>query len=206
MTSRKHRPTLKTIGGTCCIFVAIYIVYVSIPRPHIASVEELKVSKWLSFFPYLMNALQHWEKDDSKLLTSPRQTTIKLDKSQNYKRGDMLHATITAFDEAGRRKQYGGDFFFVTLRRPNYPTDGITCETTDNTNGSYSVDCILPWAGQATINAILVHPSESVIQLMRKYSSERHYGIDIYTKMKNSRKFEETTLCSVAFPNKRYSL
>lgn len=158
---------------------------------------------WILHFPHLFKAAKKVYRTGRSDLTCSKTTNLELVDAVEYTKGDTLRAVITARDELGKRKSYGGDFFVVTLRRPPSTCDGVTCVVDDKGDGTYLVECILPWSGKAALNALLIHPSESVFQIMKKFSTEKHVGLIIYTRMLNSANITEDSVCTVGFPDKR---
>lgn len=178
--------------------------YVPVTIPYGAR-QEILDSEWIRYFPHLEKAVKNIAENSSEAITNANNIKIELEKGKQgiYNIGDVVNAKIIVFNNTGRKKLHGGDFFSVILRRPNSKTDGVSCNVEDHCDGTFSVRCILPWEGEAILTAILAHPIESLLQLMLKYSSEKHYGLDIVTIMLNSRNVQEKTICAIGFPNKR---
>nr|XP_039251229.1 NXPE family member 3-like [Styela clava] len=164
---------------------------------------NLLSSSWIKLFPHLEHMVESRAKLTAEKITSPINTVVKLIDRKTYKTGELFNATITAYDELGYRKKYGGDFFMVTLGRQSYKNDGVSCEVYDEKNGSYHVTCFLLWPGNAVLRVVLIHPSESIYELMKMYSSESEWGVRMEAIMLNSKQENERTVCSIGFPETR---
>lgn len=187
----------------CCATITVRWITAADDEDEVTALAmRIKSSKWIEYFPHLQKALNSWEKSKSESITCADKTVVELDVARRYRKGDVLQAKIVSYNELGKRKHYGGDFFLVTVRRPCSKYDGISCETVDNADGSYSVECFLPWQGPTLLNVVLLHPSEIVFELMKRYSTEEHVGIYLHTTMLNSNNVEERTFCSVDYPDK----
>lgn len=176
-----------------------------VPSPLMEGLRnKIFASDWIQLFPKLKKMVQVVDDRYPVAMTNANNTSIKILNLDNLQVGGTLKARITSYNEAGEKKTYGGDFFAVILRRPRSTIDGVTCEIADETNGSYSVSCILPWYGAAIVEAKLIHPGETIYQLMKTCSSEKELGRYQGTTILNSKNMEEFTACSIGFPDKRY--
>ncbi|KAA0704958.1 hypothetical protein E1301_Tti000727 [Triplophysa tibetana] len=102
------------------------------------------------------------------LTTSPVHTTFSIVRlNDTYKVGDKISVTITARDHAKNLKTYGGDFFQVKLFDSKLKAS-VYGEVIDHRNGTYTIDLLLPWEGQAQVFVRLVHSSE-VVWILKKY-------------------------------------
>ncbi|KAL0153682.1 hypothetical protein M9458_051047 [Cirrhinus mrigala] len=86
---------------------------------------------------------------------------------ESYKVGEIISVTITARDHNKNLKRYGGDFFKAKLFNLKLKAS-VYGEVVDHRNGTYSVDFLLPWEGQAQVFVRLEHSSE-VVQILKKY-------------------------------------
>ncbi|RXN12346.1 NXPE family member 3-like protein [Labeo rohita] len=86
---------------------------------------------------------------------------------ESYKVGEKISVTITARDHNNNLKRYGGDFFKAKLFNSELKAS-VYGEVVDHRNGTYSVDLLLPWEGQARVFVRLEHSSE-VVQILKKY-------------------------------------
>ncbi|RXN12470.1 NXPE family member 3-like protein [Labeo rohita] len=86
---------------------------------------------------------------------------------ESYKVGEKISVTITARDHNKNLKQYGGDFFKAKLFDSELKAS-VYGEVVDHRNGTYSVNFLLPWKGQAQVFVRLEHSSE-VVQILKKY-------------------------------------
>ncbi|XP_050957176.1 NXPE family member 3-like isoform X2 [Labeo rohita] len=86
---------------------------------------------------------------------------------ESYKVGEKISVAITARDHNKNLKRYGGDFFKAKLFNSELKAS-MYGEVVDHRNGTYSVDFLLPWEGQAQIFVRLEHSSEAV-QIIKKY-------------------------------------
>ncbi|KAL1281340.1 hypothetical protein QQF64_000143 [Cirrhinus molitorella] len=87
---------------------------------------------------------------------------------ESYKVGENISVTITARDFNKNLKRYGGDFFKAKLFNSALKAS-VYGEVVDHRNGTYSVDLLLPWEGQAQVFVRLEHSSE-VVQIIKKYT------------------------------------
>uniref|UniRef100_F6SY14 NXPE C-terminal domain-containing protein n=1 Tax=Ciona intestinalis TaxID=7719 RepID=F6SY14_CIOIN len=98
-----------------------------------------------------------------------------------YKVGDTLVAKVEAYDGLGRRKRYGGDYFFARLINTDENGDelgsGIGCNIIDRADGSYTISAPLLWPGNTTLFVDLVHPSEAVAALVYYSAAGKENGI-----------------------------
>ncbi|KAL0153660.1 hypothetical protein M9458_051025 [Cirrhinus mrigala] len=78
---------------------------------------------------------------------------------ESYKVGEIISVTITARDHNKNLKRYGGDFFKAKLFNTELKAS-MYGEVVDHRNGTYSVDFLLPWEGQAQV---------FVVQILQKY-------------------------------------
>ncbi|XP_051969550.1 NXPE family member 3-like isoform X2 [Xyrauchen texanus] len=102
------------------------------------------------------------------LSTSPVHSTFSIEGlNGSYKVGEKIHVTITARDHNNNLKPYGGDFFQAKLYNSKLKAS-VFGEVVDHRNGTYTVDLLLPWKGQAQVFVRLVHSSE-VVQILEKY-------------------------------------
>ncbi|XP_078578400.1 NXPE family member 3-like [Branchiostoma floridae x Branchiostoma japonicum] len=92
---------------------------------------------------------------------------VVLNRDRPHRQGDVLTAIVTARDQEGRPKTYGGDFFRARLIRDGSPQASSTGHTIDHDNGTYTVEFPLHWVGNVRIKIQLVHPSEAVKVLRR---------------------------------------
>lgn len=161
-------------------------------------------SSWVFLFPHIEHMIGQIQARKLPLefteSTSAKHTTIDVIEA-NFEVGQILRASIQANDFHGNRKEYGGDFMSVILRRPGSNNDGISCEILDLLTGSYEVKCILAWPGAAELQAKLIHPSEGIYELIQTYNSSREYGIVRNVTFLNSMKEIEYSECSIGFPN-----
>lgn len=161
--------------------------------------------EWIKYFPQLADMLSKAISAPGMNRTIPENVEIRLDKSPHVLRmGETLGATIIAKDENSTQQSHGGDFFWAILRPANRSIDGVYCAVADNSDGTYDIKCILPFAGAAELRVTMLHPSESVLEMMTKYSSSQEYGVTMKTEMKNSANRFEHTDCSIDFPDQRY--
>ncbi|XP_050957179.1 NXPE family member 3-like isoform X5 [Labeo rohita] len=86
---------------------------------------------------------------------------------ESYKVGEKISVTITARDHNKNLKRYGGDFFKAKLFNSELKAS-VYGEVVDHRDGTYSVDFLLPWEGQARVFVRLEHSSE-VVQILKKY-------------------------------------
>ncbi|XP_050957186.1 NXPE family member 4 isoform X2 [Labeo rohita] len=86
---------------------------------------------------------------------------------ESYKVGEKISVTITARDHNKNLKRYGGDFFKAKLFNSELKAS-VYGEVVDHRNGTYSVNFLLPWEGQAQVFVRLEHSSE-VVQILKKY-------------------------------------
>ncbi|XP_057179086.1 NXPE family member 4-like isoform X3 [Triplophysa rosa] len=102
------------------------------------------------------------------LSTSPVHTTFSIVRlNDTYNVGDKICVTITARDHNNNLKTYGGDFFQAKLFNSKLKAS-VYGEVIDHRNGTYTVDLLLPWEGQAQVSVRLVHSCE-VVRILKKY-------------------------------------
>ncbi|XP_035671690.1 NXPE family member 4-like [Branchiostoma floridae] len=92
---------------------------------------------------------------------------VVLNRDRPHRQGDVLTAIVTARDQEGRPKTYGGDFFRARLIRDGSPQASSAGHIIDHDNGTYTVEFPLHWLGNVRIKIQLVHPSEAVKVLWR---------------------------------------
>ncbi|XP_057185789.1 NXPE family member 3-like isoform X2 [Triplophysa rosa] len=106
--------------------------------------------------------------------TSPVHTTFSVEGlNDTYKVGDTIRVTITARDHNNTVKSYGGDFFRAKLLNLTLKA-GVYGEVVDHSNGTYTVDFLLPWEGQAQVDVFLIISSEGVHVLNKYFESKPH--------------------------------
>ncbi|XP_039251541.2 NXPE family member 3-like [Styela clava] len=196
-----HKPTVTIQNSQ--FWIEDGRTFIETPISNAKTIKEtLLSSSWIHLFPSVRHMVTQIDENVISHITNAKQTTITLKGGNKFVVGNKLTAKIVAKDQLGRQKNYGGDFFIVTLRRRGYQNDVITCDVFDEMMGIYHVSCLLPWPGIAYLNAVLVHPSESIFQMIKKYSSEHEWGVLMNTTMRNSKDIDEYTPCSVGFPEK----
>ncbi|XP_070556423.1 NXPE family member 1-like [Ptychodera flava] len=106
-------------------------------------------------------------KQGSLGMTSPKTSKLSLYGSdstehQNIRQGENIHVVIQTYDQHGRKRAIGGDFFFAVMSdiQLRKSTAG---KVTDHGNGTYSVYFYAGWSGSASISVQLVHPREAVL-------------------------------------------
>ncbi|XP_055037503.2 NXPE family member 3-like isoform X2 [Misgurnus anguillicaudatus] len=157
-------------------------IQLPMPRPHLQtkhiktnasytiSVLDMGISK--EEWDRLQKALD-WPSPDQEITqleqsTSPVKTTFTIvGLKETYKVGEKIHIIITARDHNNNLKLYGGDFFQAKLFNLNLKA-GVYGKVVDHRNGTYTVDLLLPWEGQAQVSVRLMHSSE-VIKFIKKY-------------------------------------
>ncbi|XP_051970161.1 NXPE family member 3-like [Xyrauchen texanus] len=164
--------------------------------------EDMRISldEWKS----LQEALD-WPSPDKEitqlnLSTSPVHSTFSIEGlNGSYKVGEKIHVTITARDHNNNLKPYGGDFFQAKLFNLQYKA-GVFGEVVDHRNGTYSVDFLLPWKGQAQVSVRLMHSSE-VVQILKKYSESSfprsHYKGHFEGPGHNGARIREVVECNL---------
>ncbi|XP_040202682.1 NXPE family member 3-like [Rana temporaria] len=124
--------------------------------------EFLKLIEW----PEPPSPVKHFN-----FSTDPRKCGYRLPNPRGtYKVGETLKVEITARDQNGRLKEYGGDFFQAKLHSPKLKA-GVTGKVRDYGNGSYLATFLLPWTGLAQVHIRLIHSSEAVDILKKKRES-----------------------------------
>lgn len=173
----------------------------------ISYTNTLIKSEWITKFPELEAMVKYIvSKPQFPLFyaTTDPTTTRLVAQYNNLIVGNKWKALIYAKDFDNNSKSYGGDYFSVVLHRTAVRGDGVCCDVIDNLDGTYSVTCELPWQGQAKVEVILIHPSESVFYLMTNTSS-RKSGVGYTTTFMNSKGEKETSNCALSFDgNNRY--
>ncbi|XP_077329656.1 NXPE family member 3-like [Lithobates pipiens] len=125
-------------------------------------IDFLKLIEW----PEPPSSIKHFN-----FSTDPRKCGYHLLNPQDtYKVGETLKVEITARDQNGHLKEYGGDFFQAKLHSPKLKA-GVTGQVKDYGNGSYLATFLLPWTGLAQVHIRLIHSSEAVDILKKKRES-----------------------------------
>ncbi|XP_073669291.1 NXPE family member 3-like isoform X2 [Paramisgurnus dabryanus] len=113
-------------------------------------------------------ASSNQEITELNLSTSPVYTTFSImGLNKTYRVGEKIHVIITARDHNTNLKSYGGDFFQAKLFNSKLKAS-VYGKIDDHRNGTYTVDLLLPWEGQAQVSVRLVHSSE-VVHIIKKY-------------------------------------
>ncbi|XP_033118646.1 NXPE family member 1-like isoform X2 [Anneissia japonica] len=73
--------------------------------------------------------------------------------------GDYFSVIIETRNSTGQHCKSGGDFWFATIRSHKGNAAG---KVIDFNNGTYEVIFFAGWTGKATVEIILVHPSETI--------------------------------------------
>ncbi|KAM4749314.1 NXPE family member 3-like [Rhinophrynus dorsalis] len=95
---------------------------------------------------------------------------IVLHPRSSYTVGEKLEVLITAKDQLGRPKLYGGDFFQAKLHSTKLSA-GVSGSVTDHKNGTYTASFLLVWPGETMILVKLIHSSEAISILHEKRNS-----------------------------------
>nr|XP_039250668.1 NXPE family member 4-like [Styela clava] len=169
-------------------------------------VEATKPSTWIDLFPELTSL--EFSISEERLVKFQRSTcantTELLFQSDNYFLGDILKVTLVAKDYEGIQKPYGGDYFRAVLRPEGKAKDGISCAIDDQMNGVYLIQCLLLWPGKSNLHVHLMHPSESVLFLMRN-TTDTTGGVRYKTNFVDSNGQNESSICAMEFGNE-YSI
>ncbi|OCT77298.1 hypothetical protein XELAEV_18032497mg [Xenopus laevis] len=105
---------------------------------------------------------------DYEFSTSPFKTEFHMPFPRaTYYVGEYVEVLITARDQRGQPKTYGGDYFQAKLHSPKLKA-GVTGSVTDHRNGTYTASFLLLWPGQVEISIRLVHSSEAIAILKDK--------------------------------------
>ncbi|XP_070533771.1 NXPE family member 3-like [Ptychodera flava] len=119
--------------------------------------------------PYGRDKLSHrskaWSLDTgsgSLGVTSPSKTRIRLQNDGSYFRmGDYIHVVMETFDDNGRPRLRGGDFFEAVMESQS-PYRSTAGRVIDYLNGTYSVLFYAAWRGHAVINITMAFSRESM--------------------------------------------
>nr|XP_055038544.1 NXPE family member 3-like isoform X1 [Misgurnus anguillicaudatus] len=140
------------------------------PRPHshMKHIMEISEEEWNRLQKALDWPSPDQEITELKLSTSPVHTTFSIvGFNKTYRVGEKIHVIITARDHNKNLKSYGGDFFQAKLFNSKLKAS-VYGKVDDHRNGTYTVDLLLPWEGQAEVSVRLVHSSE-VVHIIKKY-------------------------------------
>ncbi|XP_052401339.1 NXPE family member 3-like [Carassius gibelio] len=132
--------------------------------------------------------------------TSPVHSTFSIvGFKESYKVGEKISVIITARDHNKNLKRYGGDFFKAKLFNAELKAS-VYGEVLDHHNGTYSVELLLPWEGQAQVSVRLEHSSE-VVQILKKYRDSSfprsHYNGYFEGPGLNKTKIHEVVECNL---------
>ncbi|KAL1281358.1 hypothetical protein QQF64_000161 [Cirrhinus molitorella] len=131
--------------------------------------------------------------------TSPVQSSFSIvGLKESYKVGENISVTITARDHNKNLKRYGGDFFKAKLFNSELKAS-VYGEVVDHRNGTYSVDFLLPWEGQAKVSVRLEHSSE-VVQIIKKYTDStfpRTHFIGYFESGPSKTRIREVVECNL---------
>ncbi|XP_075132068.1 NXPE family member 3-like [Leptodactylus fuscus] len=113
----------------------------------------------------------HWRNTTLEFSTHPKTSVFSLIHPRStYVVGEKLEVLITAKDQKGRTKSYGGDFFHAKLHSPSLKA-GVSGSVLDHNNGSYTVTFVLQWPGETMVAIKLMHSSEAIAILQEKRST-----------------------------------
>ncbi|KAH9495285.1 hypothetical protein Btru_016313 [Bulinus truncatus] len=87
-----------------------------------------------------------------RLITSPSG-------GNSFTLGSTVKFAITLFNGRNERRTLGGDILNVWLVSEK-PKAAIAADVTDHSNGTYTAVTVLPWSGNVTVKAALVHQRE----------------------------------------------
>ncbi|XP_069840395.1 NXPE family member 4-like [Dendropsophus ebraccatus] len=104
--------------------------------------------------------------DIVKATSTKTTTAIIINPKSKYCIGDQLQVEVTAYDYAGNRKSYGGDYLRARIYSPE-TNSSASGAITDNKDGTYLVKFTLFWSGSVRVSILLMHPSEAVSALWR---------------------------------------
>ncbi|XP_033761018.1 NXPE family member 2-like [Pecten maximus] len=115
------------------------------------------------------------ENDSSNFSARARRSLFQVQNpSKNFFRvGEKFRLTIFMKDKLGRNITLGGDFLRMWMKETsvNAHVSGVV---TDNGDGTYSGEVLLPWAGQPTIHVALSHTKNDVNSVTNAINN---YGI-----------------------------
>ncbi|XP_077985889.1 NXPE family member 3-like [Glandiceps talaboti] len=98
-------------------------------------------------------------------MTSTHTTRVHfIDEKTKFTMGDYIHLVIEAFDNNGRRRQRGGDFFEPVMYNTKLQKS-TAGRVVDYGNGTYSVYFYAAWQGTAAFNITLAFTREAILFL-----------------------------------------
>ncbi|XP_070535088.1 NXPE family member 3-like [Ptychodera flava] len=101
--------------------------------------------------------------DGSLGMTSPDKTRVTLQNGgDDFRRGDFIHVVVEAFDENGRPRRRGGDFFEAVMERESPQYRSTAGRVIDYLNGTYSVFFYAAWSGKAVIGIEMTFTREAI--------------------------------------------
>ncbi|XP_039261483.2 NXPE family member 4-like [Styela clava] len=158
--------------------------------------------KWLDIFPEVRHMLQEIETGRSASsingVTSAKQSVVTFDKKRKYFEGNTWKGLIKSYDRKNNPKSQGGDYYKASLYRSERIIDGgVSCTVKDNQNGTYGVECPLPWQGRGFVRVFLQSPKETVYLNMLITSKMNEELIIKNTSFINSFKQREYSICDM---------
>nr|XP_006821445.1 PREDICTED: NXPE family member 3-like [Saccoglossus kowalevskii] len=103
-----------------------------------------------------------FDADEGSLgMTSPEKTRVKFYDKKAIQKGSFIHLVVETFDENGRKRDKGGDYFSSVMSNINMQKS-TAGRTVDYGNGTYSVYLYAAWTGKADITIALTHTREAI--------------------------------------------
>ncbi|KAM8884380.1 NXPE family member 3-like isoform 1-T6 [Synchiropus picturatus] len=110
--------------------------------------------------------------------------------------GDQLQVRIQIKDFRNVAKKSGGDVIVARLHNQDLQA-GVSGHVVDHLNGSYTASFPLLWTGGATVEVILVHPSEAVT-VLRRLNAEEPDRVNFVSVFKLG-SLSESLICNICF-------
>ena len=133
-----------------------------------SSKSEISNDDWKIYFSKTVTALEAHNLNNPKYNSNLYTNSFSVFMQNSfYYVGDEFVATIRSFGVNQTQKPFGGDYYRARLIRDNskYP-DGIPCRVTDNEDGSYTVKAPLVFAGELTLEIVLVISLEGIYSII----------------------------------------
>ncbi|KAM9823796.1 NXPE family member 3-like [Neosynchiropus ocellatus] len=129
--------------------------------------------------------------------SSPKRSVFTIIPGQDkWHVGDQLQVRIQIKDNLNMMKKSGGDVIVARLHNQDLGA-GVSGQVVDHLNGSYSASFPLLWTGVATVEVILVHPSEAV-SVLRRLNAEEPDRVNFVSVFQLGN-ISESVICNLCF-------
>ncbi|XP_070555944.1 NXPE family member 4-like isoform X1 [Ptychodera flava] len=161
----QHFQNMDTLSERICRPAAEQLTREFYIKPHDNSTHaQIRKNRNPQPFTSMQGSLEMTSSKTSKFSLSGSESA----EHQNIHQGENIHVEIQTYDQKGRKRAIGGDFFFAVMSdlQLRKSTAG---KVTDHGNGTYSVYFYAGWSGSASISVQLVHPREAVLWIRKVF-------------------------------------